>query len=237
MATTRQAQQRLIELGYPVGPAGADGIAGRNTQKAVRAFQRARNAVKSGSLEENGLLDAATLGLLFPSKDGKSENPPPAKVALPWMEEILRRKGLHEVRNKGSLWAWLKSDGRSLGDPAKLPWCGDAVETAIALTLPNEPLPSNPYWARNWATFGDKVLPRYGAVLVFGRGSGGHVGFYVGETATHFKVAGGNQSNAITTDALIAKGRLIASRWPATFPITGPGKVTATGGTISTNEA
>lgn len=231
MATTRQAQLRLIDLGYPVGPAGADGIAGRRTQAAVRAFQKYRG------IPATGVLDAATLGLLFPAKDGKNENPAPAKVPLPWMEEILRRKGLHEVRNKGALWAWLKSDGRSLGDPAKLPWCGDAVETAIALTLPDEPLPSNPYWARNWATFGDKVVPRYGAVLVFGRGSGGHVGFYVGETATHFKVAGGNQSNAITTDALIAKNRLIASRWPATFPITGPGKVTATGGTISTNEA
>ena len=231
MATTKQAQQRLIELGYSVGSAGADGIAGRRTQAAVREFQKHRG------IPQSGLLDAATLGLLFAPRDGKNEMPPPAKVALPWMEELLRRKGLHETRNKASLWAWLKSDGRSLGDPAKLPWCGDAVETALALTLPNEPLPSNPYWARNWATFGDKVTPRYGAVLVFARGSGGHVGFYVGETATHYKVAGGNQSNAITTDALIAKGRLLDARWPKTFPITGPGKVTATGGTISTNEA
>lgn len=235
MASTKQAQQRLIELGYSLGPDGADGIAGRRTQAAVRAFQKYRG------IPQTGLLDAATLGLLFPAADGKLVTPVPSKVPLPWMDELLRRKGLHETRNKASLWAWLRSDGKSLGDPSKLPWCGDAVETALALTLPEEPLPANPYLARNWLKFGDRVAPRYGAVLVFWRGSkygsSGHVGFYAGETATHFKVAGGNQRDSVTFDALLAKGRLLDARWPKTFPITGPGKVTATGGTISTNEA
>ena len=55
----------------------------------------------------------------------------------PWHEELLRRKGLHEVRDRSRLMAWLRSDGWTLGDPAKLPWCGDAIETCIALTLPD----------------------------------------------------------------------------------------------------
>lgn len=221
MATIREAQAKLNSLGYSVGPSGADGIAGRNTQAAVRKYQ------KDKGLPVTGVLDTVTMSSLF----GQTN------VPIPWMEELLRRKGLHEVRNKSTLWAWLKSDGRSLGDPSKLPWCGDAVETAIALTLPDEPIPANPYWAQNWKNFGTPVSPRYGAILVFVRPGGGHVGFYMNETKTHYVVAGGNQSNSITTNALIAKDRLIASRWPKTFPIVGPKRVAVKGGNVSTNEA
>lgn len=75
--------------------------------------------------------------------------PPP-----PWHEELLRRNGLHEARDRTGLMAWLRSDGKTLGDPSKLPSCGDAVETYIALTSPDEPLPVNPYLARNWFKLG-----------------------------------------------------------------------------------
>ena len=87
--------------------------------------------------------------------------------------------------------------------------------------LPEEPLlgalGTNPYWARNWLLFGQTVQPIIGAVLIFERGSGGHVGFAVGEDDTHFYVLGGNQSDAVTI-ARIAKSRLLGARWPATYP-------------------
>jgi len=74
---------------------------------------------------------------------------------------------------------WLKRDGRSLGDPSKNPWCGDFMETCIRMALPDEPLlgalGTNPYWARHWLLFGREVQPITGAVLIFSRGSGGHV--------------------------------------------------------------
>ena len=54
-------------------------------------------------------------------------------------------------------------------------------------------------------------------MLVFERGSGGHVGFAVGQDDTHFFVLGGNQSDAVTI-ARVAKSRLLGARWPATFP-------------------
>ena len=133
---------------------------------------------------------------------------------------------------------WLKRDGRSLGDPAKSPWCGDFVETCIRVGLPNEPLlgalGANPYWARNWLLFGQAVQPIPGAVLVFERGSGGHVGFALGQDDTNFFVLGGNQSDAVTI-ARIAKSRLLGARWPATFqprlqrlPTMKPGEFLAT---------
>ena len=55
------------------------------------------------------------------------------------------------------------------------------------------------------------------AVLIFSRGSGGHVGFAIGQDDAHFYVLGGNQSDAVTI-ARVAKSRLLGARWPATVP-------------------
>ena len=140
---------------------------------------------------------------------------------LPWITEAKTALGRNEARDRSWLMDWLKRDGRSLGDPSKNPWCGDFVETCIRMGLPDEPLLGalgmNPYWARNWLLFGQAVQPIIGAVLIFERGSGGHVGFAVGQDDTHFYVLGGNQSDAVTI-ARIAKSRLLGARWPATYP-------------------
>ncbi len=140
---------------------------------------------------------------------------------LPWITEAKTALGKNEARDCGWLMDWLKRDGRSLGDPSKNPWCGDFVETCIRMGLPDEPLlgalGTNPYWARNWLLFGQHTKPASGAVLIFERGSGGHVGFAVGQDDTHFYVLGGNQSDTVTV-ARIAIPRLLGARWPATFP-------------------
>lgn len=169
----------------------------------------------------------------------------PQPKPLPWMTEIDQVMGLHETRDNKVLTEWLRSDGRLLGDPSKLPWCGDAVETAIRRALPEELFPpklkANPYWARNWAQFGCPCDLVYGAVVSFVRGKGGHVGFLVGvsEDGKLLRVRGGNQSNAIN-DTWIARHRLLAARWPASYPTKfqrpAP-KLNADGAKISTNEA
>ena len=141
--------------------------------------------------------------------------------SLPWITEAKIALGRNEARDRTWLMDWLKRDGRSLGDPGKNPWCGDFVETCIRTGLPDEPLlgalGTNPYWARNWLLFGQETKPVTGAVLIFERGSGGHVGFAVGQDDTYFYVLGGNQSDAVTI-ARIAKSRLLGARWPATVP-------------------
>ena len=140
---------------------------------------------------------------------------------LPWITEAKTALGRNEARDCSWLMDWLKRNGRSLGDPSKNPWCGDFVETCICMGLPDEPLlgalGTNPYWARNWLLFGQTVQPIIAAVLIFERGSGGHVGFAVGQDDTHFCVLGGNQSDAVTI-ARIAKSRLLGTRLPATYP-------------------
>ena len=140
---------------------------------------------------------------------------------LPWITEARTALGRNEARDRTWLMDWLKRDGRSLGDPGKNPWCGDFVETCIRMGLPDEPLlaalGTNPYWARNWLLFGRDNKPITGAVLVFERGSSGHVGFAIGQDDTNFFVLGGNQSDAVTV-ARVAKSRLLGARWPATYP-------------------
>jgi uncharacterized protein (TIGR02594 family) len=136
-----------------------------------------------------------------------------------WIVEAEKVFGLHEVRDNAKLRAWLKSDGPTLGDPKVLPWCGDFVDTAIDLALPNEPRPGklgeNPYWALNWLEFGKKVDPCLYAVAAFVRPGGGHVGFLVGQDASRYYVLGGNQANPVTI-VPIDKTRFRGARWPST---------------------
>lgn len=202
----KQYQTRLKELGYDVGT--VDGEYGPKTKAAVIAFQRSKG------VDADGIVGPRTWELLFP----KQSKPPILKdTRAPWVNELLKVRGLHEVENYAALVRWLKSDGNTLGDPRRFPWCGDAIETSIKNTLPNEKLPSNPYWVRNYLDWGLGVKPQYGAILVFGRGSGGHVGYYMGETKDYFLVLGGNQGNAVTISR-VAKNRLLGVRWPKTYP-------------------
>ena len=139
---------------------------------------------------------------------------------LPWIVEGKKVFGLHEIKDNSKLKAWLRSDGKALGDPKALPWCGDYTETAIKNSLPDEPFTGavgkNPYWARNWLKFGKPTEPCYGAVIVFSRGKGGHVGFVVGEDDTDYYVLGGNQGNSVNV-VRISKDRFLGCTWPITY--------------------
>ena len=186
----RLIQSGLEKLGH--SPGAIDGLWGLRTARALRSLLAANG--RAASVAKPG--------------------------PLPWITEAKSALGRHEARDRSWLMDWLKRDGRSLGDPSKNPWCGDFVETCIRMGLPDEPLlgalGTNPYWARNWLLFGREVQPITGAVLIFERGSGGHVGFAMGQDEAHFYVLGGNQSDAVTI-ARISKTRLLGARWPATY--------------------
>ncbi|MEM6663060.1 MAG: TIGR02594 family protein [Pseudomonadota bacterium] len=213
------AQRRLIAHGF--NPGVVDGAWGRNTRRAVIEFQGAKG------LPATGTLNQATIGALrmAPGAMGAGASAPkPVDVPnqdlldyFPWMELALRKKGLHEGRNNAELRKFLKSDGKTLGDPARLPWCGDFVETCIAVTLPEATVPTNPYLARNWLKFGTTVDPCFGSVMVFWRGSrsghSGHVGFYYSEDADTYHILGGNQSNTVSVTKL-RKNRFLGARMP-----------------------
>lgn len=142
------------------------------------------------------------------------------RSSYPWIEEFRTVFGLHEIRDSVALKRWLVSDGKTLGDPGVLPWCGDAMETAIKRSLPFEKfvgnLASNPYWALNWVTFGEPVEPCLGAIGVFKRTGGGHVGVIISQSKDSYHVLGGNQGDSVSITA-VPKHYLVASRWPSTF--------------------
>lgn len=235
MDFVRWVQTRLNANGFKCD---IDGIWGRETQTQLIAFQNAKN------LSPNGKADEATVLKLRYTGDDSGKVAPKQELPeeFPWMQVALRKKGLREDADNKALRQFLKSDGKTLGDPAKLPWCGDFGETCIALALPKEKLPINPYLARNWLKFGTSVEPCYGAIMVFKRGgkdngTSGHVCFYYAEDATHFHVLGGNQSNTVSVTR-IAKGRLLGARMPLTGGPYRRMKVrVAASGAVSTNEA
>lgn len=55
-------QERLLSLGFDLGPAGADGIRGRMTNRAIRQFQG------RAGLQVTGQLNRQTVGALFPGE-------------------------------------------------------------------------------------------------------------------------------------------------------------------------
>jgi uncharacterized protein (TIGR02594 family) len=213
---TRDIQRALSAAGFDPGP--IDGIMGRKTISAIAAFQKARNV----AVKWPGTVGSKTLAAL-----GLLDKPSPS-----WMTEAHRYLGLHETKNAKRLDAILKMNTRSI------PWCGAFVGMVIAQTLPKEPLPDNPLWARNWLKFGTKLDEPYsGAIAVFERGSGGHVGFVNGHDKTYLHILGGNQSNSVSV-AKISKSRLLGYRWPTTSSLIGsPLQHTAFNGNVTTNEA
>ena len=102
--------------------------------------------------------------------------------------------GTREVIGKGSnrtILEWrdsLNQNGVKIAgfSDDDIPWCGLFV-AHLAFSRLNSPseVPESPLWARNWASYGNKVkTAMLGDVLVFVRNGGGHVGLYIAEDAT-----------------------------------------------------
>jgi uncharacterized protein (TIGR02594 family) len=125
--------------------------------------------------------------------------------------------------------SWIKDD--------ETPWCGTFV--AAVMQEAGLPYPKLYMRAKEWATYGSNLRSTHiapGAILVFNREGGGHVGFYVGEDATAYRVLGGNQSNAVNVTRIL-KNRCIAIRWPKGEPVLGGPVRLAANGEVSRNEA
>ena len=127
-------------------------------------------------------------------------------LAAPDMPRIIREAvalyGTVETpgaRNTPEIMAWAKETAKHVkGYTAdSIPWCGLFAATVVQRA--GFDVPVNPLWALNWLNFGTKIdKPGLGDVLVWRRKGGGHVGFYVGEDATHFHCLGGNQGDKVS---------------------------------------
>jgi uncharacterized protein (TIGR02594 family) len=246
--TTQTFDEWLISKLRDAGAYGGrlDGIFGREVITALERFQ------DGWGLPVTGRADPATVTAL---RGVRSSNPSSKlvtfdKIPVPaepvWMREARRFIGITEIPGSKSntvIMGWAKKLGgwiASWYQNDDTPWCGLFIGNVIATTLPKEPLPANPLGALNWKRFGQPGRIARGAILVFERSGGGHVGIYVGEDRTHYHVLGGNQDNAVSI-ARVKKGRLVDGgvRWPKTGedPIGGAVQLTASGAPASKSEA
>lgn len=228
--TTLELQKALKAKGF--NPGDIDGIMGRNTIAAIRAFQAANG------LEVNGIAGPNTLAKLgaAPSAD------PLHSLSMPWFTEAQRALGIKEDTGPGSnplIIGWARRLRIDYGND-EISWCGLFVAHCIGLTLPGEVLPPNPLGARGWGKCGIDCTPQPGAIMTFWResraGWKGHVGFYVGEDASAYHVLGGNQGDAVNVKRF-ARDRFLVSRWPKTAPApTGGPRMLRPDGSFSNNE-
>lgn len=158
-----------------------------------------------------------------------------------WMIYARAEIGDQEIRDNNKIVGWAKSIGGFIGkyftNAHTVPWCGLFVD-AMLRKAGVRTLGDNALGARNWAAWGQRMTGgAVGAVLVFERPGGGHVGFYVGEDATTYSVLGGNQSDSVCIERIL-KSRCIAIRWPDELTATvAPVMLSQTGTPLSTNEA
>ena len=134
-----------------------------------------------------------------------------------WLAAARALIGVREVpgpKHSSVILSWIKVLSGWFRDD-ETPWCGTFVAYCIreAGLVPVK----NWYRARAWIGWGKPCMPCLGAIGVFSREGGGHVGLLVGQTRDRqwLLVLGGNQGNAVSIMAL-SKDRLIAARWPST---------------------
>lgn len=162
-----------------------------------------------------------------------------------WYQVARSRIGVREVPGPQSnpvILGWAKKLGGWVAGWFKdddIPWCAVFVNSCLQEAGVVGAKGGQAVAALDFASWGRTGPLTPGAILVFRRPGGHHVGFYVGERVDGFlRVLGGNQSNSVN-ETWIARERLIAVRWPLSEPLATEGRVMlyADGSPISMNEA
>jgi uncharacterized protein (TIGR02594 family) len=161
---------------------------------------------------------------------------------LPWMvtaETLMFTTEISGPRHNTRIMNWAKWIGGWVASYYKndeIPWCGLFVAWCLKANDIEYGI-QNPLSALAWNKVGAKVEPCYGAIMVFSRSGGGHVGFYVSEDSTSYHILGGNQSNQVNI-AKVAKSRFVGARWPNGYEkLRVAGRIRRTfDGKLSTNE-
>lgn len=157
------------------------------------------------------------------------------------IDEAIKLLGTKEIAGPAhskAIMSWAETLGIKDYKNDEIPWCGLFV--AIVVHRAGFDVVKDPLWAANWGKFGTKQkIAMKGDILTFKRPGGNHVGFYVGEDATHYHLLGGNQANMVNI-IRIDKSRLTNIRrctWKVAQPATVRQVFLSATGEISENEA
>lgn len=158
-----------------------------------------------------------------------------------WLIEAEKDIGLAEIKgpkHNSRITGWLKKL-KAWWAEDETAWCGTAC--AAWMQAAGQPIPKAWYRAKAWLEWGDPIsVPVVGAVVVFDRKGGGHVGFVVGkDKAGNLMVLGGNQGDMVKVSPF-AMSRVAGFRLPRGYSVPVPNyllPVLASDGRLSTNEA
>lgn len=235
----RDYQDRAHRLG--LYPAPGDGQYGPDTEKAF-------NAVFAAAEKAQGVKPPP---FAYPNLPARYQWLLDVGTLPKMLHEALKLLGTTEVAGSGNsaaIMAWiaaLKAAGYETAGLTSdmVPWCGSFLGY-VALLAGKTP-PKTFAWARSWSKFGVPANePMLGDVLVWARGSAGHVNIMLGEDDQgYLHGVGGNQKDAVNimrkhpgppgARQLIAVRRPVYRVQPQTVKRY---KVSATGA-ISRNEA
>lgn len=104
-----------------------------------------------------------------------------------------------------------------------VPWCSSFINWLFfKLTWKR----TNSAAARSWLNWGIKLArPIPGCIVIFARGTGGHVAIYEsGYTSGFINVLGGNQSNTVKHSSY-SESKVLGYRWPSEYPLPAGAKV------------
>lgn len=159
-----------------------------------------------------------------------------------WLSVARSFVGIKEIPGLASqpvIVQWAKDIKAPAYTDDSIPWCAVFLNRVmLACQLPMAGIGYDLLRAGSFKGWGQSLpSPALGAVLVFKRPGGHHVGLYVGERDDAYCVLGGNQSDGVSL-AWIAKERLVACRWPEghMLPMALPVMVASDGQALSANE-
>lgn len=195
----------------------ADGIFGAGTERAVVLVQREYGLV------EDGVVGQDTWSVLLNDITATEPSTPVQPIELPWVTEALKDLGIREI--KGSkhspevlqLWKDAKLGGIKNDE---IPWCAGAMCAWLERAGIRSPRADS---ARSFNSWGMELSkPCYGAIVVFTRSGGGHVGIVVGkDKAGNLQVLGGNQNDSVKVSTF-KTDRVTSYRYPNLFDIQPP---------------
>jgi uncharacterized protein (TIGR02594 family) len=161
-------------------------------------------------------------------------------VIPPWLTAARSSEGVVETLGPNDS-KWIRRMWASLSGSWLLgqPWCGGAMAYWMQQALVSYPRAY--YRAKAWLAWGVPIsYPAVGAVVVFERSGGGHVGLIVGlDKIGRLMVLGANQGDAVRVSAF-STDRVLGYRWPAeqlALLSDAPLPILAASGPLSTNEA